>query len=138
MNNSTEKVWVDPPSGWRYGFPKVWDREQNPDIKQWLLDNGVPDRDIEFSCNYLRMWACEEKAPASTNVAVEAALYQSGLTAQGCWDQLDDYAKTAVLKFAELVVVDCARLVKELADYGNLQTGEQLATEVRQYFGVEL
>ena len=34
----------------------------------------------------------------------ENALYMSGLTAQGCWDELDDYAKQAIIKFGECVV----------------------------------
>ena len=37
-------------------------------------------------------------------------MYQSGLTAQGCWDEMDDYAKKAILKFAELIVNECADL----------------------------
>jgi hypothetical protein len=35
-------------------------------------------------------------------------LYQSGLTAQGCWDELDQYAKDAILKFGDLIVRECA------------------------------
>jgi len=35
-------------------------------------------------------------------------LYQSGLTAQGCWDELDDYAKDAIMKFGELTILKCA------------------------------
>ena len=35
---------------------------------------------------------------------IEDLLYESGLTAQGCWDELDSYAKTAVYKFASLLL----------------------------------
>ena len=31
-------------------------------------------------------------------------LYQAGLTAQGCWDELDDYAKEAIARFYTLTV----------------------------------
>lgn len=31
-------------------------------------------------------------------------LYQAGLTAQGCWDDLDDYAKAAIERFYALTV----------------------------------
>jgi hypothetical protein len=34
---------------------------------------------------------------------LEDLLYESGLTAQGCWDELDDYARQGIEKFAELL-----------------------------------
>jgi len=40
----------------------------------------------------------------TVNDQLENLLYQSGLTAQGCWDELDDYAKQGIEKFAELIV----------------------------------
>jgi hypothetical protein len=27
----SKKIWIDPPSGWKYGFPKVYDREVDGD-----------------------------------------------------------------------------------------------------------
>mgnify|MGYP003333340230 FL=1 len=57
------------------------------------------------------------------NERIENCLYQAGLTAQGCWDELDDYAKEAIEKFAELIVKDCVSMVKTLSpgydDYRN-------------------
>jgi hypothetical protein len=35
-------------------------------------------------------------------------MYESGLTAQGCWDELDDYAKEAIERFAKLIVKECS------------------------------
>lgn len=37
------ELWVDPPSGWRYGFPKVWNQKEHPDMRQWMIDNGYPE-----------------------------------------------------------------------------------------------
>ena len=35
------KINVDPPSGWRYGFPRVYDRlEHGPDMLAWLVQEG--------------------------------------------------------------------------------------------------
>jgi hypothetical protein len=45
---------------------------------------------------------------------IEYCFYQSGLTAQGCWDELDDYAKEAILRFGELLLREIA--LQELAD----------------------
>jgi hypothetical protein len=41
------------------------------------------------------------------NQRIEHCLYQAGLTAQGCWDELDDYTKQGIEKFAQLIVKEC-------------------------------
>ena len=47
----------DPPSGWRYGFPKQIPEDLLPgDFKQWVLDSGYPTEDIDFALNYGRIW----------------------------------------------------------------------------------
>jgi len=42
----------------------------------------------------------------------EQLMYQAGLTAQGCWDEMDDYDRKAIERFAELIVLDCIDNVK--------------------------
>jgi hypothetical protein len=44
------------------------------------------------------------------NDRIEQCLYLSGLTAQGCWDELDDYAKQGIHKFAEMIIRECIEL----------------------------
>jgi len=57
MLNDFVKVWVDPPNGWRYGFPKVWDKESHPDFKAWLFSQGYPKEEYEsYQGNYIRYW----------------------------------------------------------------------------------
>lgn len=34
----------------------------------------------------------------------EELMYRSGLTAQGCWDQMDQYNRDAIIRFAQLIV----------------------------------
>jgi hypothetical protein len=41
---------------------------------------------------------------------LDKQIYDSGLIADGCWDQLDQYAKDAIMKFGELIVLECAGL----------------------------
>lgn len=41
------KHYVDPPGGWRYGFPKVWDKKENPDFYAWLVKEGYPQEEID-------------------------------------------------------------------------------------------
>jgi hypothetical protein len=49
------------------------------------------------------------------NNRIEDVMYHSGLTASGCWDEMDDYAHKAIEKFAKLTVEDC---IQVLVDYG--------------------
>lgn len=56
------KQWVDPPSGWRWGFPKMWDPRTDPDIKQWFIEQGLPETELEFAMNWSRYWSADEQA----------------------------------------------------------------------------
>lgn len=59
------KVWIDPPSGWKYGFPKLMDKkdlnEKGLNFHQWLIAEGYPAELIhEFGEHfYVRTWADE-------------------------------------------------------------------------------
>lgn len=77
------------------------------------------------------------------NERIEHCLYQAGLTAQGCWDELDDYAKQGIKKFAELLVQECIKLVDEEEDrflcMGELDLAYAMANFqllAKQHFGV--
>lgn len=54
------QLWVDPPSGWKYGFPKVWNGEGN--MRDWLIDNGYPQKEIDSCGDYffVRQWPMEQ------------------------------------------------------------------------------
>lgn len=60
-------IWVDPPSGWKFGFPKSIDKEKytfaNFSLLKWLVDNGYPQGLIdELGENFtVRCWETEEK-----------------------------------------------------------------------------
>lgn len=41
------------------------------------------------------------------NERMENLMYRAGLTAQGCWDEMDAYDRQAIQKFAELIVRQC-------------------------------
>ena len=38
---------------------------------------------------------------------IDKLMYHAGLTAQGCWDEMDEYDRKAIEKFAELIVKEC-------------------------------
>jgi hypothetical protein len=52
-----ERLMVDPPNGWKYGFPKVLPKEHQHRTLDWLVDNGYPRHEIDslgkhFYCRY--------------------------------------------------------------------------------------
>jgi len=54
------KIWVDPPSGWRYGFPKLWNDDYEP-LEEFLVNNGYPQSEVSFAMKWVRMWKDDEK-----------------------------------------------------------------------------
>ena len=41
---TSRPYWVDPPSGWRYGFPRLYDPAADGDMTAWMIANGYPER----------------------------------------------------------------------------------------------
>ena len=56
---------IDPPSGWRYGFPKLIPEERKNDVLVWLVEQGYPQDIIDNLGEYFycRFW--EEEEPIS-------------------------------------------------------------------------
>lgn len=54
------KMMIDPPSGWKYGFPKVLP-ENTKDVLAWLVKNGYPQKEIDNLGKhfYCRHWEIE-------------------------------------------------------------------------------
>ena len=66
------------------------------------------------------------------NNQMENLMYQAGLTASGCWDQMDAYDKQAIEKFAELIVNECADIATI-----NAHQWESPGTYVLKHFGIK-
>ena len=65
-------------------------------------------------------------------------MYEAGLTAQGCWDEMDEYDHTAILKFAELIVQECLEIVEDEDDGSQDTIAVRWAMHrIRKHFGVE-
>lgn len=58
MVDISEFMWIDPPEGWRYGFPKLYNKKTDPSVTEWLLKEGYPK---EEEPSYYRMWAPTEE-----------------------------------------------------------------------------
>ena len=53
------KMWIDPPSGWKYGYQDVWDDEKET-LSNNLERHNYPKEDIDFACGYMRIWNLDE------------------------------------------------------------------------------
>jgi hypothetical protein len=62
------------------------------------------------------------------NTKFEELMYQAGLTAQGCWDEMDSYDHEAIEKFAELIVQECINATGNCAGTGDM---------IKEHFGID-
>ena len=75
---------------------------------------------------------------------IDDLMYQSGLTASGCWDQLDSYDREAIEKFGELIIKECISVIENLSP-GYKDYRDQIedafrrdcVIEIKKRFGVE-
>lgn len=68
-------------------------------------------------------------------------LYESGLTAQGCWDELDNYTKECIMKFGRMIVNETMNILgsqmdKHGVDLSNLPTWYKCMEKTEEYFGI--
>ncbi|MDC3266509.1 hypothetical protein OAU13_01140 [bacterium] len=69
------------------------------------------------------------------NEKLEDLMYRAGLTAQGCWDSMDQYDREAIEKFAELIVEECMNAIYDIDDLGGYHF--KAASAIKEHFGVE-
>ena len=82
------------------------------------------------------------------NERIDKLMYHAGLTAQGCWDEMDEYDRKAIEKFAELIVKECLAhgkltqsqtVVNGSEEYnaGREMGIEVFMNQIKKHFGVE-
>ena len=76
------------------------------------------------------------------NKQFDKLMYDAGMTAQGCWDELDSYQRGAIAKFAVLIVRECAQVCDDLDidDWGDKSFDDgtyYCSRAIKQHFGVE-
>lgn len=48
-------LYVDPPEGWRYGFPKAVPKDREHDLQAWIIEQGYPKEKLDKH-PLLRCW----------------------------------------------------------------------------------
>ena len=71
------------------------------------------------------------------NDRFDELMYRAGITAQGCWDEMDGYDRDAILNFAELIVAECMSIAQEYDGSKLGGPGLIIAMRIEQHFGVE-
>lgn len=61
--NDKTPVYVDPPGGWKYGFPKIYDPTCGITCREWLINNGYPAKILEElgDAFYCRFWKADKE-----------------------------------------------------------------------------
>lgn len=47
---------VDPPGGWRYGFPLPYAPDEGESLRDWLVRMGYPEQEADFAAKHCRWW----------------------------------------------------------------------------------
>ena len=61
--------YVDPPSGYLYGFPKpftfpgsiLMPGAREKALRKWFIENGYPEGNVELALKYSRYWENKKK-----------------------------------------------------------------------------
>ncbi len=53
-------ILIDPPSGWQYGFPARYIKEEHGSMEDFLRLKKYPEKDIKFAMQYMRVIGEEE------------------------------------------------------------------------------
>ena len=74
------------------------------------------------------------------NERLEDLMYRAGLTAQGCWDNMDQYDREAIERFANLIVSESINVLnKRYMGDNNREDFEvrRCVEDLKNHFGVE-
>lgn len=63
-STGTNVTWIDPPEGWRYGFPRPYDPAPGETFDEWFLRMGYPKAKLHLARGYSRYWKAPNPPPA--------------------------------------------------------------------------
>lgn len=71
------------------------------------------------------------------NERIDDLMYRAGLTAQGCWDEMDAYDRKAIMTLAELIVQECTELTLDHKNDDYYNGWLDYRDEIKRHFGVK-
>lgn len=77
------------------------------------------------------------------NERIDNLMYHAGLTASGCWDEMDEYDRNAIMKLTELIVRECmwkimVRKDEAIDNQWNVDEAMSITiSDISEHFGVE-
>jgi hypothetical protein len=57
----------DPPTGWRFGFPRRYSPLAGETIEQTLIRDGYPEREAGWAADCCRFWEVDDKPQLDKN-----------------------------------------------------------------------
>lgn len=54
------KFYVDPPGGWKHGFPRPYNMKTDGPLREFFIKNGYPEKDATWAANNCRFFGVEE------------------------------------------------------------------------------
>jgi hypothetical protein len=54
LSMQSNMIWVDPPEGWKYNFPAIFDPEKDGQLSEWIVKKGYP---VSLIQEYGDVWA---------------------------------------------------------------------------------
>jgi hypothetical protein len=50
---------------------------------------------------------------------LDELMYHAGMTAQGCWDEMDSYQQEAIMKLSQLIAKECMDIIMQNRKYAS-------------------
>ena len=50
---------------------------------------------------------------------IDDLMYHAGMTAQGCWDEMDSYQQEAIMKLSQLIAKECMDIIVQNRKYAS-------------------
>ena len=72
------------------------------------------------------------------NDKFEDQLYSAGLTASGCWDEMDKYDQEAIIKFGDILIQECSDLSEQSSQHCSITTFDKSVVDCTKESAVQL
>jgi len=66
LSMQSNMMWVDPPEGWKFGFPAIFNPDTDGQLSEWIVKKGYPISVIQEYGDVwsVRCWPVEKLKPS--------------------------------------------------------------------------